>query len=72
VISGTGEVRSPELTRLGVDLTVKFDEDSGGRVCIKSLEVSHPRGVTVSLLRQLPLARIESSTRKRWSNSSGS
>jgi hypothetical protein len=59
VITGKGDVRSPELARLGVNLAVEFGEDSGGRLCIRSIEVSHPEGVTGNLLRQLPLAQIE-------------
>jgi hypothetical protein len=54
-----GRVYSPELSRLGAELRVTFVKDSGGRDCIGELTVSHPEGVTGTLLRQLPLVRIE-------------
>lgn len=54
-----GRVYSPELSRLGAELQVVFVKDSGGRDCIGELTVSHPEGVTGTLLRQLPLVAIE-------------
>lgn len=52
--------RGTELDRLGVSsLTVRFGETRQGRLRIQSLEVAHPEGVTGSLLRRLPLERIE-------------
>jgi hypothetical protein len=54
VVSGT------ELDRLGVSsLTVRFGKTRQGRLRIQSLDVAHPEGVTGSLLRRLPLERIE-------------
>lgn len=53
-VSGTA------LDRLGVSsLTVRFGETRKGRLRIQSLDVAHPEGVTGSLLRRLPLERVE-------------
>jgi hypothetical protein len=65
-IGRDGVVRDAELDRLGVNLlVVRFGENSHGRRCIHSLEVTHPEGVTINLLRQLPLERIEQHERAR-------
>jgi hypothetical protein len=66
VITREGVVRDAELDRLGVNLlVVRFGANSHGRRCIQSLEVTHPEGVTINLLRHLPLERIEQHERTR-------
>ncbi len=60
VIGRDGVVRGATLDRLGVNLlVVHFGENRQGRVRIQELTVAHPEGVTGSLLRRLPLERIE-------------
>lgn len=51
-------VKSAELERLGLELQVEFDYESG-RSQIIAVHVRAARGVTVNLLRQLPLADVE-------------
>jgi hypothetical protein len=68
VIGRDGVVRGAALDRLGVTLlTVRFAENRQGRPRIQELTIAHPEGVTGSLLRRLPLERIEQqhSTRPR-------
>jgi len=50
---------------LGIALTVHFGENSQGRRRIQILEVTFPEGITGSLLRRLPLERIEQHIRTR-------
>ena len=59
-----GHVTGPDIDRLGVDLNVTSVRTTG-QLCIRSIEVSHPDGVTGALLRQLPLAQIERQERNR-------
>lgn len=68
VIGRDGVVRGAPIDRLGITLlTVRFGENRQGRVRIQELAVAHPDGVTPTLLRRLPLERIEKqhSTRPR-------
>jgi hypothetical protein len=67
VMADDGHVRGAELDGLGVDLIVKFGKNRDGRLCIRSVQVRHPDGVTGALLRQLPLARIERENLRRLS-----
>jgi hypothetical protein len=52
-------VSGAAVDRLGVELSVKFGEDSHGRLCVTSVTVTHSEGVTANLLGRLPLAQIE-------------
>lgn len=59
-VAEDGRVRGAAIDRLGVDeLVVTFEDDSRGRAVIRTLTVRHPGGVTVALLRQLPLLDVE-------------
>jgi hypothetical protein len=59
VITADGHVHGPEIDRLGGTFVVEFGEDSKGLRCIRSVTVRHPEGVTGTLLRQIPVARVE-------------
>jgi hypothetical protein len=60
-----GIVTGPEIDRLGATLSVQMEPSRDGQWCIGSITVSHPDGVTGSLLRQLPLAQVERQERNR-------
>jgi len=64
-VTADGHVLSGDLKRLGLEVQVTFS-DEPGRSKVTSLTVTAAGGVTVNVLRQLPLRAIETKRDKDW------